>query len=152
MKVFISHSTKDLRLIDRFEHTIRAAGIQPYVASGDDQPGTPLWEKVKSNIKNSNCMLVVLTKSGSRSKWVQQEIGVADAMNIPVIPVVERGADCTGYLEGREVIEFEKDNLGSAQDRVNLYLTRMKKKLDTQQLLGAGFLIVLALLFLSQGD
>ena len=152
MKVFISHSTKDLHLIDRFEQTIRAAGIQPYVASGDDRPGTPLWEKVKSNIKNSNCMLIVLTKSGSRSKWVQQEIGAADAMNIPVIPVVERGADRTGYLEGREVIEFERDNLGSAQDRVNLYLTRMKKKLDTQQLMGAGFLIVLAPLFLSQGD
>jgi hypothetical protein len=152
MKVFISHSTKDLHLIDRFEQTIRAAGIQPYVASDDDQPGTLLWDKVKSNIKNSDCMLVVLTKNGSRSRWVQQEIAAADAMNIPVIPVAEKGVDLSGLLEGKQIIEFDRSDPSRAQDRVHLYLKGVKKKLDTQQLIGAGLLIGLALFFLSQSD
>lgn len=150
LKVFISYSTKDLHLIERLEQTIKAAGIKPYVASADDQPGTLLWEKVKSNIKNSNCMLVILTKNGSRSKWVQQEIGVADALSIPVIPVAEKGVDLRGFLEGRNVIEFDKNDPSRTYDRVINYLGKMRKKLDTQQLLGWSLLIGLLMFFLGQ--
>lgn len=152
MKVFISYSTKDIQIIDKFKQTLSSMGIEPYVALYDDQPGTIQWEKIKSNIKKSTCMLAVMTKDGSRSKWVQQEIAVANALNIPIIPVVEKGVNVKGVLEARDCIEFDKGDPSHAYERVNSYLSGLKKKVENKELIGFLLIAGLALFVLMSGS
>jgi nucleoside 2-deoxyribosyltransferase len=120
------------------------------VAAYDDQPGAYLSEKVKTSITGSDCVLAVMTKNGSRSKWVHEEIGAAYALNKPVIPVVEKGVNVEGVLEGKQYIEFDKNYPNQAYERVHAYLSKIKEKLDNQQFVGVLFLIGLAILLLSQ--
>jgi len=145
MKVFISHSTKDIKIVDRFVDKLKSIGIEPYVAESDIQPGTILWEKLKSNMKNSNCVLAIITKDGSRSKSVHQEIAAANALKIRVAPIVEKGVDLKGVLAGREYIVFDKNDPDQALINASKYLSNLKVKEGSKEIIGilvfAGLLI-----------
>jgi hypothetical protein len=145
MKVFISHSTKDIKIVDRFVDKLKSIGIEPYVAESDIQPGTILWEKLESNIKNSNCVLAIITKDGSRSKSVHQEIAAANALKIRVVPIVEKGVDLKGVLAGREYIVFDKNDPDQALINASRYLSNLKLKKENKEIIGilvfAGLLI-----------
>ena len=147
MKVFISHSTKDIKIVERFVDKLKTIGIEPYVAESDIQPGTILWEKLESNIKNSDCVLAIITKDGSRSKSVQQEIAAANALKIRVVPFVEKGVDLKGVLAGREYIAFDKNDPDLALINASKYLSKLKVKKESKKtiviMVIAGLLISL---------
>jgi hypothetical protein len=150
MKVFISHSTKDIKIVDKFVDKLKSIGIEPYVAESDIQPGTILWEKVESNIKNSNCVLAIITKDGSRSKMVHQEIAAAKAIKIRVVPIVEKGVDLKGVLAGREYIVFDKNDPDQALINASKYLSNLKVKEESKEIIGILVFAGLLLWLLSQ--
>ncbi len=150
MKAFISHSTKDMKLVDTVAHAARSACIEPYVAKYDDQPGTLLWQKIKTNIASSDCFIVLMTKDGSRSKWVQQEVAVADALHIPIIPLVEKGVNPKGVLEAKDRIELDPSDLSQGLKRVSASLDKIKTRKSNELAIGILALIGLALFLFSQ--
>ena len=74
-KVFISHSTRDRKLVIALANTLSKFGIKVFVAEWYLTPGQKLDRKVFTNLDNSDCVVVLLTRNGIRSNWVQQEIG-----------------------------------------------------------------------------
>ena len=108
MKVFISHSTKDMDIVEKFRELIEPK-IETYVAAKDPQPGKPLWGKIEANIKGSNYLVAIMTKNGSRSEMVQSEIATAHANKIPVIPIIEEGVSLQGILSGIEYLKLDKE-------------------------------------------
>jgi len=152
MKVFISHSTEDMQIVNEFVNILRLKGIEAYMAIFDAQPGSDLWVKIESNIKNSNCVLAIMTKDGSRSDMVNQEIATANAFKIPVVPIVEKGVLLKGVLAGKEYIEFDKDNPKQAYINANNYLDRLKAQVENNQFIGKLVLAGLAIWLLNQSD
>ena len=150
MKVFISHSTKDIKIVDKFVEKLKSIGIEPYVAESDIQPGTILWEKLESNIKNSNCVLAIITKDGFRSKMVHQEIAAAKALKIRVVPIIEKGVGLKGVLEGREYIVFDKNDPDQALINASKYLSNLKVKQKSKEIIGILVFSGLLLWLLSQ--
>lgn len=126
MRVFISYSTKDLRLVRALSKILTREDITVYVAYFDIKPGAHLWKKIEENIKQSSCLIAVLTKHGSRSEIVNQEIATANAVGIPVIPIVEKNVLLKGLLAGREYIEFDKENPAFAYRKLGEYLKGIK--------------------------
>ncbi|MDD5691634.1 MAG: toll/interleukin-1 receptor domain-containing protein [Candidatus Omnitrophica bacterium] len=135
MKVFISHSTKDMDLVNDFTNILKHRGIEAYVALSDARPGLDLWEKIESNIKDSNCVLAILTQNGSRSEIVNQEIATAKALYIPFIPIVEKGITLKGLLAGREYIEFDKSNPDLTYINANHYIEKLKLQFESKEFL-----------------
>ncbi len=133
MKVFLSHSTKDKWLVTQLEIILSRNQINCYVAEEDVQPGSALWEKISANIRDSDCVLVVLTNDGNRSEMVNQEIATAHSLNKPIIPLVETGVQVKGVLGGREYIELDKRNPYGAINNAGAYLANFKTKLENQQ-------------------
>lgn len=150
MKVFISHSTKDMGIVNEFVNILKLKGIDVYMAVSDIQPGTRLWDKIESNIRSSNCVLAILTQDGSRSEMVNQEIATANAFKITVVPIVERGVKLKGVLAGREYVEFDKDNPNQAYINANNYLERLKLQIENRQFIGKLILAGLGLWLLSE--
>ena len=150
MKVFISHSTKDMNIVNEFGNILRLKGIDVYIALFDVQPGTDLWAKIESNIRNSNCVLAILTQDGSRSEMVNQEVATANASKIPIVPIVEKGVVLKGILAGKEYIEFDKDNPNQAYINANNYLERLKVQVENKEFIGKLILAGLGLWLLSQ--
>ena len=148
MKVFISHSTKDMDIVERFRKLIEPK-IETYVAAKDPQPGKPLWAKIEANIKGSNYLVAIMTRNGSRSEMVQSEIATARANKIPVIPIIEEGVSLKGILAGIEYITFDNNHPDQALKDASIYLSKLKKQTDIDSV-GILVLALLAIFGLSQ--
>ena len=77
-KVFISHSMDDAWIVYELHDLLKINGIEAYVAEWSLSPGAELSEKIKAAIRYCDCFLVLLTRHGTRSQWVNQEIGIAE--------------------------------------------------------------------------
>jgi hypothetical protein len=151
MKVFISHSTKDMHIVEEFKKIIEPKGIEAYIAVSDAQPGDALWDKIEKNIKSSNCLVAIMTKDGSMSGTLQNELGVAKANKIRIVPIVEEGVDPKGVLSGIEYLKLDKDHPDQALKDAAIYLSKLKKQADND-LIGILVLAGLTLFVLMSGS
>jgi len=90
IKVFISHSTKDLHLVREIEERLDNYGIEPIIAEDIPQPGAELEEKFKALIRESTIFLAFLTQSGVNSEWVIKETNYALSLDKPRILLKEK--------------------------------------------------------------
>ena len=154
-KVFISHSTRDQGLVVSLAKLLSEFGIEIFVAEWYLTPGKRLDEKVVKQIRSSHCVVVLLTKNGVRSNWVQQEIGVALNSEIPLIPLVEKGIDPKdlGALQGKGYIEYDPFESQKALVKTSTYVKSLKLKKEERDkaLLVAGGILAF-LLLLSGGE
>lgn len=155
-KVFISHSTRDRGLVISLSNLLSKFGVEVSVAEWYLTPGEPLDKKVFEQIRKSDCIVVLLTRNGIRSKWVQQEIGYSLQQNKPLIPIVERGIDpeALAALQGREYIEYDTYQPQQALIKLSTYVKalRLKKEEREKTLLVLGGLLAFLLLVSEGGE
>lgn len=128
MKVFISCSEQDHRLVHALRSALVESGIEPVLASQTLSPGTRLESKVRKLIDKSHCIVALLTPKGLASRWVQQEIGYAHACHKSVIPVKTKGGSLPGMLQGVEYILLVQSRPREAFDKVIRFLGQLAKK------------------------
>jgi hypothetical protein len=148
-KVFVSHSTADLGLVQQLQYSLETNGIETYLADLHPQPGDILASKISRAIEQSNCLIAVLTQDGARSQWVHQEIGWAKRAGKLVIPIVEEGVPSTGFIQGVEYIRFNRESPADAIDKIIARLKDLKADKESGEMLLAGVLILLGLLVLA---
>lgn len=147
-RAFLSHSSEDGALAKSMQQHVRAIGVELYLAEHDPQPGKQLSMKIRRAIERSHVVLVLLTKAGVASPYVQQEIGYALRCDLPVIPLVERGVplEKLAMLQGLEYIEVDPSNPDTALHDSSKYLGRLKEKRDRTD--AVAFIVIGALIFL----
>jgi len=154
-KVFISHSARDQGLVISLANLLSKFGVEVSVAEWYLAPGERLDKKVFEQIERSDCVVVLLTRNGIRSNWVQQEIGYSLQHNKPVIPIVEKGIDPKDLaaLQGREYIEYDPYQYQQALIKLSTYVRSLKLKKEERDkaLLVLGGLLAF-LLLLSGGE
>jgi TIR domain-containing protein len=130
-------------------------GVEPYVASWYLTPGEPIGDKVVQQIRESDCVVALLTQNGMRSSWVNQEIGSANIAGRQIIPIVEKGTDRAdlGVLQDREYIEYDPQEPQRALLATSSYVGTLKLKKEEREktLLVAGGILAFFLL-LSEGE
>lgn len=151
-KVFISHSAEDQRVVVTLANFLAKFNIDVAVAEWYLSPGSHIEKQISTQIEKSDCVVVLLTRNGLRSNWVQQEIGYAISKRKIVIPLVEKGADhnALASLQGKEYIEFDPSNPEVALSKTSTFVKNLKLKKEEQEsaLLVAACIIGLLLLFL----
>ena len=153
LKIFISHSTKDRKLVNELANYLNENQISPYIAERDYKIGKPLSQKIIDNIETSDFFLVLYTFHGKESGFVNQEVGYwikAHSFN-NFIPLVESGVKTEGFLSGLEYIEYDKENPTIGINNTINYLNEMKKvkEIDYSGLnviIGLGILGLVALI------
>lgn len=148
-KVFISHSTADLGLVQQLQYWLQVNGIETYLADLYPQPGINLAATISKAIEDSNCVIAVLTQDGTRSQWVHQEIGYANRARKLIIPIVEIGVPPTGFIQGIHYIPFSKENPTEAVNSIVTYIKKLKTDKESQEIMMAGLLILIGLLALA---
>lgn len=147
-KVFISHSSEDLGVVSKISDSLKKEGVKAYVAESYPEPGKMLPEKIMENLRASDCVVVVLTEAGVKSPWVQQEIGIAKTLNLPIVPLVGKGVAVKGLLEGVEYIPLDLQNLEVAIDVLLRAIGRVRNSKPTYttgeaaKLLGVSFITI----------
>ncbi|HTW91073.1 MAG TPA: TIR domain-containing protein [bacterium] len=120
-RVFLSHVAEDVRLASSIAEHIKAAGVSVYTYEHDPQPGRSIADKIKRAIANSDAVVVLLTRNSQSSAYVQHEVGCAEGMGKPILPIASADYDFThmAMLQGRECILFDHDDVDrSAQQLV----------------------------------
>lgn len=151
--VFIGHSEKDSDMANVIASQFRSYGVTSIIAS-QYRPATPsqtLSDKIKSLIRQSHCVLAILTPNGLNSRFVQQEIGFALGKNKPLIPFVETGIHAEGLalLQGMEYVPIDQDDLESSFSELHNWVYQLKKsKEETDRLLLFGGITILALIII----
>lgn len=147
-RVFFSHSGRDGAWTKYIAERAMAVGVETYLYEHDPQPGQLIAEKVKQAIAKADALVVLLTKDGQASSYVQQEIGFAAGKGKLIVPLVEPGASENGLamLQGREYIPFDLNNSAPALASLLDYLTRLKTSKEESQgaLAFLGLLVGLA--------
>lgn len=77
MQVFLSYSQADDALASRVRSALEEAGFQVWDASRNILPGDNWAEKISEALKESEAMVVLLTRNSVQSSQVQWEIGYA---------------------------------------------------------------------------
>ncbi len=87
--VFLSHFSEDKEWVEQIAQKLLSENIKPYLFERDPQPGESISEKIQNAISDSDAFVVLVTKEGQASKWLNAEIGYAKAVEIPIIPLVD---------------------------------------------------------------
>jgi len=105
-KVFISHSSEDTVIACELRNLLVFIPEMDVILDVCNfEVGEWLPERIREEIKESDCFVVFLTKNAEKSVWVNQEIGVA-INAVKIIPIVEEGVRL-GLLEGINYISFD---------------------------------------------
>lgn len=108
--VFLSYNESDLALVERIMGILDRMGISAYSFKHYPEYGEYIPEIVRKNIVDSEDFVVLLTQAGIGSQWVNQEIGMAFALKMLIIPIIQTGVESKGFVELRQRIDLELYN------------------------------------------
>lgn len=130
LNVFISHSIVDLSVVVRMHELLSLSGIRIYVAEFQQEPGADIAAKIRRMVQNSDYVIALLTSSALRSSFVNYELGLADTLRKPIIPLVEKGAESElpAFLKGREYLSFDLNDAEYTIEWVVKYLNKIRVK------------------------
>lgn len=149
IKVFVSHSTKDMHLVRELENRLENYGIQAIIAEDRLQPGIELNKKFEAMIRESTIFLAFLTESGVESDWVVKETNYALEIGKPRILLKEESVNVeTSY----EWIPFSvNEPVKSIATKVLNAIDIIKKEVSTPVTVPIGGVILMGILVFIAG-
>lgn len=150
LQVFVSHnmSPQDWDIIQGLLGEAPGRNINYYLAERHPNFGHQLTEKIKAAIRQAHCVLVLWTRDGAHSEWVNQEVGFAEQLGRLIIPIVESGATPKGFLVGKEYISLDRADPEKTILAATEYLERIRMAEESKQKAALVVLGILGLLFL----
>jgi hypothetical protein len=106
-RIFISYSREDLEAAKKIVQVLVDLGQNPFW----DQnilPGKHFTDAIKNLIAHSHIFMPFLTKNSQENPWVNQEIGYAHGLNIPVLPLA-MGSLPAGIIESYQAIKINNN-------------------------------------------
>lgn len=112
-KVFISHSSKDKKFVDRLVSDLIKVGIQVWYDKFDVSIGDSITERINNGLEESKYFLVVISPSALASVWVQEELNAALVRQVQLggtflIPVIIADCDIPPLIAHRRYADFRK--------------------------------------------
>jgi hypothetical protein len=116
-RVYISHSEQDEGRALELSQALWRVGLESYAAIYSLAPGISHSERVSFGIRNSECLVALLTAESATSPTVGQEIGLARGIDLLTIPLLEKGAQLPFLIEHLRPISYStnefKDAIGT---------------------------------------
>lgn len=125
-KVFISHSHHDARLARDLARRIQTAGAKPYIAEAEIKPRANWIDQIRSVMRSSDEVVVLLTSKSVSSEWLSLEMGVAFGLHKLITPI-------TFNLSARELPIVVESLLTVSYANVNSYVAQLKERVSTKK-------------------
>lgn len=146
-KVFISSSARDKNIVNELKDTLNRYGIVSILFS-EVTANAPYSQSLRDQIQSSDCVLAIISAESADIDNVGYEIGLADSLNRPVIPIVEEGVAIPTFLFGKEYILIDRDQPKLSYQRAADYLNKLKLEKEQRNAIGGVLLLGLGLLLL----
>jgi len=108
-RVFISYSHQDQALAKALKEHLLAAELFP-IMDYDIRVGEAFSEEIREMIECAHVFMPLVTANANERLWVQQEIGYAAAMHVPVCPIAigDLPAGMAEHIQGIHIAEVKK--------------------------------------------
>lgn len=113
-RVYISHSPADEDMALQLARALSRVGLESYVALYNQSPVISLAERASFGLRNSECIVPLLTKKGYINPQVCQEIGLARGLDLLIIPLQEEGAELPFLIEHLRPLLFHEERYADA--------------------------------------
>ena len=127
MDVFISYNRTDRMLADAICFALEKAGVKTWFAEKDLLEGDPFATKIKVEIQECKCVIVIVSRFSGASGHVMNEAANAKKANAHIIPYktdTER-TDLSEYLGGYNWIDAVDDPYGGIGKVVEAVLLKL---------------------------
>jgi hypothetical protein len=88
VKIFISHSSKDLKAAKILKTKLKKCHIPCFLDSADIKLGEEFSKRITREFPNCSHLVVILSRSALKSPWVPFEVGQAVAHKMKILPFV----------------------------------------------------------------
>lgn len=85
-RIFISYSHQDSALALKLKRLLSQQGLVP-ITDHEIRIGESFSTEIRDMIECSHVFMPLVTKNSNRRLWVQQEIGYAAALHVPILPI-----------------------------------------------------------------
>jgi len=89
--IFISYARSDIGEAERIVSALRSGIIGGWLDAADIAAGQSIASEVRKALQRSSAVVVLLSPHALHSQWVQFEIGAAEALGKPIVPVIVSG-------------------------------------------------------------
>jgi hypothetical protein len=113
-KVFISHSSRDKPFVRKLVQELEQRHLNVWFDERELKVGDSIVAGVSAGLRNSDYLIVVLSKSSVASRWVQEELNAALMEELsgegrPVLPVLIDDCELPPLLKSRLYADFRTD-------------------------------------------
>jgi F-box protein 11 len=93
--IFLSYSHQDADFMKRLRDYLRANSFEVWTDE-NLEPGSEAWTfEVQQALGQAHCLTVILSPDAARSIWVERELALAQALTLPIFPILLRGDERT---------------------------------------------------------
>lgn len=115
LRIFISHLTENKDSATYLKSNIAKYGIDCFVAHEDIEPSR-LWQtEIEKALASMDLLCAILTPDFYKSKWCDQEVGIALGRGIPTLSI-KKGADPHGFIGKYQAIKAKRTADAVAKD------------------------------------
>jgi hypothetical protein len=110
-KIFISHDHSDKPFVHRLSRDLERFGYPVWIDEAEIKYGESLITKIHDAIKDADVIIVVISSTSVKSKWVAQEVELALNLqmgrnDISIIPILIDSVSPPLFLKSRLYADF----------------------------------------------
>jgi hypothetical protein len=115
--VFLSHSSTDSERAERLHSRLREQGFTAYLARHELTGGDVFSDEIRTALRHSRELWVLVTPSSLKSAWVLSEWGAAWALGKRIVPVLHRCGpdDLPDRLRSLQSLDYDELESGLEQ-------------------------------------
>lgn len=91
--VFISYAREDSSHARCLLEQLKKLEVGGWLDGSDIAAGSAFPEAIRKALNRASAVLVLVSPSSLKSQWVQFEVGAAEALGKPIIPILVSGED-----------------------------------------------------------
>jgi len=110
IRVFLSYNSSDKKLAGGIKRQLEKFGPKVFLAHEDIEPTQDWIRRILRELDKTDVMLPILTDNFPRSKWTDQECGIAKAKGAFIIST-KVTINPYGFLASEQAFKFRLDNV-----------------------------------------
>lgn len=114
-EVFLSHAHEDKVVAVKVKEVLEANGVSAFLAHKDMEVSEEWRTEIFRHLETSSALIAIVTENFSKSAWANQEVGIAFAKKLPLIPLMFGGSTVLkGVIEMYQGTPVSESNLEDA--------------------------------------
>lgn len=125
-RLFLSHLASFKVQTSHLQTALRKFAISSFVAHEDIEPTKEWQNEIESGLKTMDALAAILMPGFQKSKWCDQEVGVAVGRDILIIPI-RKGLDPYGFIGKYQGIQAQGKSIGQVAEAIFETLVKSPK-------------------------